>query len=324
MLGIFYALITVLAWGTWLAPSQNIAFKNQQIKTFYIGAANLVLAAVVTALQGGFSQLTAEVFWPPFLGGLIWAVSSLCAFTATHYLGMARANGIWSPLNIIVSLIWGAVLFNEFPNATIATWLLLIGSVAVIIGGVLLIIFAKGSEALTHDRRAVTIGLLGAVGAGVLWGSYFIPIKLSAVSLWIASFPLAVGIFVGSTTSDLTGRQSPRLEQRGDYARVSLSGILWGVGNYGMLLLVNEIGAGRGFTIAQLGVVVNALVGVYVLKDPRPRTRAATLTLAGCVPAMIGGIVLGNIHYLRNLVLAPQCGNRILDMLNTILRIRMR
>jgi glucose uptake protein len=32
MLGIFYALITVLAWGTWLAPSQNVPFKNQQIK----------------------------------------------------------------------------------------------------------------------------------------------------------------------------------------------------------------------------------------------------------------------------------------------------
>ena len=32
MLGIFYAVITVLAWGTWLAPSQNVPFKNQQIK----------------------------------------------------------------------------------------------------------------------------------------------------------------------------------------------------------------------------------------------------------------------------------------------------
>ena len=53
--------------------------------------------------------------------------------------------------------------------------------------------------------------------------------------------------------------------------------------------------AGRGFTIAQLAVVVNALIGVYLLKDPRPKTRAATLTLVGCVLVMIGGVVLGNL-----------------------------
>ena len=93
----------------------------------------------------------------------------------------------------------------------------------------------------------------------------------------------------------LLGRQAPRLEKRSDYARVGLSGLLWGVGNYGMLLLVNEIGAGRGFTISQLAVVVNALIGVYWLKDPQPKTRAATLTLVGCVLAMAGGVVLGNL-----------------------------
>jgi glucose uptake protein len=43
-----------------------------------------------------------------------------------------------------------------------------------------------------------------------------------------------------------------------------------------------------------LAVVVNALIGVY-WKDPQPKTRAATLTLVGCVLAMIGGVVLGNL-----------------------------
>jgi glucose uptake protein len=62
-----------------------------------------------------------------------------------------------------------------------------------------------------------------------------------------------------------------------------------------MLLLVEQIGAGRGFTISQLGIVVNGLIGVYFLKDPSPKSRAATLTLIGCVLATIGGILLGNI-----------------------------
>ena len=36
------------------------------------------------------------------------------------------------------------------------------------------------------------------------------------------------------------------------YARVSATGVLWSVGNYGMLLRVSELGAGKGCTIAQL------------------------------------------------------------------------
>ncbi|MCJ7702965.1 MAG: GRP family sugar transporter [Anaerolineales bacterium] len=62
-----------------------------------------------------------------------------------------------------------------------------------------------------------------------------------------------------------------------------------------MLLLVDTLGAGRGFTIAQLSVVVNALVGIFWLKDPRPGSRPARLTLLGCVLATLGGILLGNL-----------------------------
>ncbi len=81
----------------------------------------------------------------------------------------------------------------------------------------------------------------------------------------------------------------------GEYGRVSTTGILWTIGNYGMLLLVGELGAGKGYTIAQLSVVVNSLVGIYWLQDPRPASRAAHLTLLGCVLATVGGIVLGNL-----------------------------
>ena len=47
MLGILYALITMLAWGTWLDPSQNVPFKNQQNRMFYVASANLLLAFLI-------------------------------------------------------------------------------------------------------------------------------------------------------------------------------------------------------------------------------------------------------------------------------------
>lgn len=294
MPAIVYALVTVTAWGTWIPLAKTVPFKNQQIRLFYAGAGNLVLAFLVALVQGG-GRILLQDFWFPFAGGAIWAVSGLCAFIATNKIGLAKAVGIWSPLNIVVSLVWGQVLFHEFLNSGTLNLVLLVLSVAIIIAGVLVIIFAKGGGEKTHDMQTLITGVAAAVGAGILWGSYFIPIKLGGVSLWEASFPMAVGIFAGSGVLALTTRKPVRLDKGGGYLVGPLAGIIWGIGNYGMLLLTDALGAGKGFTIAQLSVVVNALLGIYWLKDPSPRSRAATLTLIGCFMATLGGILLGNL-----------------------------
>ncbi|HNB53338.1 MAG TPA: GRP family sugar transporter [Anaerolineales bacterium] len=298
MLNLLYALIPVLAWGTWLAPSQNVQYPNQQVKTFYVTAANVGLAILVLLIQGfgSLRGLTASSFWLVFAGGVIWALSGLCAFTATAKIGLARAFGIWAPLNIVVSMLWGAWLFDEFPD-TSATGRVTLGvALVIVIVGVLMIIFAKGSALPNQQaRNDAWLGYAGAVGAGILWGSYFIPIQIADISMWVGGFPLALGMLAGSALLVGAARQSPRLKRPTDVTRTLLTGVIWGVGNYGMLLLVGALGAGRGFTIAQLSVVVNAIVGILWLKDPEPRSRAAWLTLAGCVLATVGGILLGNL-----------------------------
>jgi glucose uptake protein len=300
MTGILYALVTIVAWGTWLAPAQKVPFRNQQTKTFYMASANLLLAGLVAATQnlGGLSLAT---FWPPFLGGLVWSVSGLCAFIATARLGTARAFGIWAPVNIIVSLLWGALLFDEFIDLTAANQLVLVFALILILAGVVMIIQPgkDGREPGTPGQRSSWPGLLAALGAGVLWGSYFLPIKASQVSLWVANLPFALGIFAGSlglmAAARRTGQPLLQLPRPADLLRVCATGWLWGVGNYGSLLLIETLGAGKGFTIAQLSVIVNALTGIFWLKEPPPRSRAAVMTLTGCALATLGGILLGNL-----------------------------
>ncbi|MCB8944821.1 MAG: hypothetical protein H6658_13820 [Ardenticatenaceae bacterium] len=296
MLSLLYALITIIGWGTWLTPSQNVRFPNQQIKTLYVVAANLVIAVAVGLGQGDVWGLTAVTFWPTLLGGIIWSLGGFSAFTSTDKLGIAKAFGIWAPLNIITSLTWGALLFNEFVSFTTSTTLLFIAALLIILAGVLLIIFAKGAAESGQTPRNFRLGLLGAVGAGVLWGSYFIPIKYSGVSMWAGALPMAIGMAAGSTILALFTRQSWQLATPGDYMRATLTGALWSLGNYGMLLLVGVLGAGKGFTISQISIVINALLGIYWLHEPAPRTRAARLTFIGCLLATVGGIVLGNLQ----------------------------
>ncbi|HKO60253.1 MAG TPA: GRP family sugar transporter [Pyrinomonadaceae bacterium] len=296
MLTVLYAVIPVVSWGVWLTPSQNVSVPNQQVKTFYVAVANLGLATFVFAAQGpaAWQELSLGTGALVFAGGVIWSLGGLCAFTATDKVGSARAFGIWAPLNIVVSMLWGALLFREFVRSRPYTLPLLLLAVLVIIAGVLLIIFAKGTGAVSDQNRGgFLLGLSGAIGAGVLWGSYFVPIHYAGISMWVGGLALALGMLFGSLLLAWQSHTSFRLENAQAYLRVLATGLIWGIGNYGMLQLVGALGAGRGFTIAQLSVVVNALMGVFVLKEPTPHTRAATMTLVGCILATIGGIVLG-------------------------------
>jgi len=74
------------------------------------------------------------------------------------------------------------------------------------------------------------------------------------------------------------------------------AGILFGIGNLALLGLVARVGTGVGFTIAQLSLLVNASVGIYVFKVPRPGSKAARIVIVGICLAAIGGILIGNLR----------------------------
>jgi glucose uptake protein len=258
-----------------------------------------MLLALIASIFVGYEGLNATTFWFPFLGGVIWALSGWSAFVGTNKLGMAKAFGIWAPMNIVVAIIWGVILFGEFLDKDTKTLLLAITAFVLIVGGILIIIFAGGSE--EKGKKVNIYGLLGAIGAGIGFASYFIPIQIGTANnpdfnMWIGTLPLSIGMFAGAVILSIVTKSTIKLEKPSHYFRVMSTGILWGVGNYGALAMMEIIGTGRGFTIAQLCVVVNALIGVYILKEPNPKSRAARLTLVGVIIAMAGAILLGNMQ----------------------------
>lgn len=293
------AAVTVLAWGTWLAPSERVRLPNPQARGFYVALGNLLLASVALIVTGP-GRLTTDLFFYPFLGGVIWSISGWMAFTATSRIGMAKAMGIWAPLNIVIGMAWGMVLFGEFLKEGQQPLGLALAAVATITTGILLIIFAGPNEGSGSQSPGRLAGFAGAFGAGILWGTYFVPTAwlartVDGVDDWLVAFPLAVGMFAGSLVLVLLGRKMPRCENPLDYGRLMASGLLWTIGNFSMLLLVNRVGIGKGFTIAQLCVVINALVGIIVFRQPPPRSRAARLTIAGVIIATLGAVILGNL-----------------------------
>lgn len=290
-----YALVTVLSWGTWIGVAQRIPVRGEDVRTLHVTIGNLLFALVVAMVRGGVGGLPWNAVVLSFCGGLLWTAGGACAFAATSRIGIARAAGTWTPLNIGMGFVWGVLLFGELTGMTARQLGWLGGALLVIVLGLLLIVFAKGADSAAR-RRELAVGFVAAIGAGLLWGSYFVPVQLSGTSPWLANLPMAVGMVVGASALALR-RGVPPLPASGPRGVLVLlsAGVLWGAGNIGMLLLVAAIGTGTGFTIAQLSLLVNAVVGVYLFRDPAPRSRAAALTLLGVVLAGAGGVVLGNL-----------------------------
>jgi glucose uptake protein len=166
--GIVFALATVLAWGTWLAPSENVLLPNPVTRAFYIAVGNFFLAGLVLLAVRGQGQLSGTVFLYPFAGGLVWSLGALCAFSGIARLGMAKAFGLWAPLNILTGVAWGMAFFGEFIRAGAVTLVLAGLALLAIVGGLLLIIFSGGTGGAEGARPGAGAGIACAIAAGVV------------------------------------------------------------------------------------------------------------------------------------------------------------
>jgi glucose uptake protein len=291
------ALITVVSWGTWIPVSQAVPGVPQRLRTFYAGVGNLVLASCALVAGGGHLSLSWRQFWLPLAGGVVWTAGSFAAFRAVATIGLARAAGTWTPLNIITSFVWGALLFGELNRLSASRFAVLGVGLVIVLIGVLLIVGSQdpvGADVSPGSGRVGTFGrgIIWATAAGVLWGSYFVPAQWARVPSQVGNFPLALGILVAGVALVLPGGESIRLRPKVTVVQLT-AGLLFGVGNLALLSLVVRVGTGVGFTIAQLSLLVNAGIGMWVFKVPRPGSPASRRVLVGILVAGSGGVLIG-------------------------------
>jgi glucose uptake protein len=325
---VFLALSTVLAWGLWIPVAQIVPGVPQRSRTFYATLGNTVFATIALVVGGGHLSFGWKPFWLPFAGGVVWTAGNYTAFRASENIGLARASGTWTPLNIITAFVWGAFLFGELDGLSAARFVVLGAGLVLVLVGVYFIVRSREVPALSVTARSVTVGapgpdgppgpdsppgsggshptrpslsavhsrhhrgLLFACAAGLLWGSYFVPAQWAKVPAQVGNFPLALGIVVAGTALVMTEGGPARLSPRATSVQLA-AGLLFGIGNVSLLALVTRVGTGVGFTIAQLSLLVNVSVGIFVFKVPRPGSHAAKVALIGIMLAGIGGVAIG-------------------------------
>src|ERR1700722_19686838 len=134
------SLVTVLAYGCGFPVAQVVPGVPPRSRPFYATVGNIVLASVALVAGGGHVSLNWKDFWLPMAGGVVWTGGNYAALRASENIGLARAAGSWTPLNIVVAFVWGALLFgelNSFDGARVA--FLAVGLVLVLVGVFLIV-----------------------------------------------------------------------------------------------------------------------------------------------------------------------------------------
>ena len=309
------ALVTIGALGSWIPLAQIMPGVPQRSRTFYVTLGNAVFAACAIALGGGHVSLGWRGFWLPFVGGVVWTLGGYSAFRASESIGLARASGSWTPLNIIVAFVWGTLVFGELDGFSATQFAVLGLALLFVLTGVFFIVFSQETQVgatapvgaphisdppppakvpMAGSANSYRRGFLYAGAAGLLWGSYFVPAQWSKEPAQVANLPLALGILVAGTVLVVTTGGISRLSPRGTVVQVS-AGLLFGAGNIALLGLVARVGTGVGFTIAQLSLLVNVSVGILVFKVPSPGSRPARVALIGIILSAVGGVLIGNL-----------------------------
>jgi drug/metabolite transporter (DMT)-like permease len=115
------------------------------------------------------------------LAGMLWAVANTLTVFAIKDVGISVAFPLWN-VNSLVGLLWGWTLFHELRGSTVRQWGKVLGGAAAIVSGACLIAYATSHPAGAAAPRAATLGILAALGAGLLWGTMYIPYRKAYLS----------------------------------------------------------------------------------------------------------------------------------------------
>ena len=140
------SLITVVSWGTWIPLAQAVPGVPQHARTLYVTIGNVMFAGAALAVAGGHLAWGWRSFWLPVAGGVVWTSGNYAAFRASEAIGLARAAGSWTPLNIVVAFAWGAVLFGELDHLSGARFAVLGGALVLVVAGVLVIMRSQDAR----------------------------------------------------------------------------------------------------------------------------------------------------------------------------------
>jgi len=291
--------------GSWLgaaeAPTKLVTIGISPVVISLIMVSGVFLARwSLPALVLGTSSVRADVRRAPhlvlwaLLAGCLWAVANTLTIFAIRDIGLSIAFPLWNS-NSLIGIFWGFLFFNELRQAGWRRWAGVLGGAIVMCGGAAILAIASASQGASgHSWN----GAWAALGAGVLWGTMYIPYRkayltgmnpLSFVTFFtFGELGMMSALAVSYTGFTLLMHQL--FVGRGVIFWLMLGGFVWVVGDLFQQYAAKYVGISRGIPLSNTNQLWGLLWGILVFGELHGKGRDTYLEVIGGSLLMILGV----------------------------------
>jgi drug/metabolite transporter (DMT)-like permease len=287
-------ILSGFAAGAWLgaaeAPTKLVSIGISPMVISLIMVMGVFLARwSLPALILGTSSVRADVQRAPhlviwaLLAGCLWAVANTLTIYAIRDIGLSIAFPLWNS-NSLLGILWGFLFFNELRQAG---WRRRVGAALLAVAS-----SAHGPEG--HSLH----GVWAALGAGILWGTMYIPYRkayltgmnpLSFVTFFsFGELGMITVLSVGSL--GLAPLWQELLSARSVIFWLMLGGFVWVIGDVFQQYAAKYVGISRGIPLSNSNQLWGLLWGILVFGELHGRSSSIYLEVIGGSLLMMLGV----------------------------------
>ena len=299
-------ILSGFAAGAWLgaaeAPTKLVSIGISPMVISLIMVIGVFLARwSLPALILGTSSVRADVRRAPhlviwaLLAGCLWAVANTLTIYAIRDIGLSIAFPLWNS-NSLLGILWGFLFFNELRQAGWRRLAGVLGGALVMCVGATMLAIASSSG---HASAAHSLnGVWAALGAGILWGTMYIPYRkayltgmnpLSFVTFF--SFgELGMMSILSVSSLGLAPLWHELLSARSVIFWLMLGGFVWVIGDIFQQYAAKYVGISRGIPLSNSNQLWGLLWGILVFGELHGRGPSIYLEVIGGSLFMMLGV----------------------------------
>jgi drug/metabolite transporter (DMT)-like permease len=291
--------------GAWLgaaeAPTKLVTLGLSPIVISLIMVIGVFLARwSLPALILGTNSVRADVQRAPhliiwaLLAGCLWAVANTLTIFAIRDIGLSIAFPLWNS-NSLLGILWGFLFFNELRQAGWKRWAAVLGGTIVMcVGAAILAIASTNQSPPGHSFN----GVWAALGAGVLWGTMYIPYRkayltgMSPLS-FITFFTfgeLGMMATLAITYLGIAPLWHELLQARTVAFWLMLGGFVWVIGDLAQQYAAKYVGISRGIPLSNTNQLWGLLWGILVFGELHGKSSAIYAQVIGGSLLMMLGV----------------------------------
>jgi len=230
------------------------------------------------------------------LAGCLWAVGNTLTIFGVRDIGLSIAFPLWNS-NSLIGIAWGILFFRELRRAGWLRWVGVVGGAVIIFGGALILSFASTSQSSSHHPLR---GVTAALGAGLMFGSMYIPYRKAYISgmnplSFVTFFTFGEMCTITALTVVFLGGVTPvwheLVQFRGILFWPLLGGFMWVIGDLFQNFAAKYVGISRGIPLSNTNQLWGLLWGILVFGELRGAPHGILAKVVGGSLVMAVGAV---------------------------------